>query len=159
MSRKHTMLDEIFHSSDYDPNDSGDFIPDLVFVIMAFSGEGMEDTYSAIKDECRKLCLNARRVDENIGSGLIIGEIINLIENAEFIICDLSYERPNVYYELGYAHAVGNESSDILLIAREGTFLHFDIAPFRVQYYRSTEHLRMILNTSLNGMIKITRNS
>lgn len=159
MSRKHTMMDETFRRSNYDPDDDGDFIPDLVFVIMAFSGEGMQDTYSAIKDECHKLHLNARRVDENIGSGLIIGEITDLIEKAEFIICDLTYERPNVYYELGYAHGVGNESSDILLIAKEGTVLHFDIAPFRVQYYRSTEHLRTILNTSLKGMIKTTRGS
>lgn len=157
MSRKHTMMDSAFNRSDYDPDDDGDFIPDLVFVIMAFSGEGMQDVYSAIKDECHKLHLNAQRVDENIGSGLIIGEITESIENAEFIICDLTYERPNVYYELGYAHGVGNEGADILLIAKEGTTLHFDIAPFRVQYYRSTEHLRTILNTNLKGLIKQTR--
>jgi len=150
-------MDSAFNRSDYDPDDDGDFIPDLVFVIMAFSGEGMQDVYSAIKDECHKLHLNAQRVDENIGSGLIIGEITESIENAEFIICDLTYERPNVYYELGYAHGVGNEGADILLIAKEGTTLHFDIAPFRVQYYRSTEHLRTILNTNLKGLIKQTR--
>jgi hypothetical protein len=97
----------------------------------------MQDTYSTIKDECQKLHLNAHRADDNVGSGLIIGEITNSIEEAEFIVCDLSYERPNVYYELGYAHGVGNEGFDILLIAKEGTALHFDIAPFRVQYYRS----------------------
>lgn len=157
MSRKHTMMDATFNRSNYDSDDAGEFIPNLVFVIMAFAGEGMQDTYAAIKDECQKLHLNAHRVDENIGSGLIIGEITEDIENAEFIICDLTYERPNVYYELGYAHGVGNEGSDILLIAREGTTLHFDIAPFRVQYYRSTEHLRTILNTNLRGLIKQTR--
>lgn len=157
MSRKHTMMDAAFNRNDYDPEDDGKFIPDLVFVIMAFSGEGMQETYSAIKDECKKLHLNAQRVDENVGSGLIIGEITEAIENAEFIICDLTYERPNVYYELGYAHGVGNEGTDILLIAKEGTTLHFDIAPFRVQYYRSTEHLRTILSTNLKGLIKQTR--
>lgn len=156
MTRKHTLMDEMFNRDDYDPDDDGDFIPNLVFVIMAFS-EGMQDTYSAIKDECHRLNLIPRRVDENIGSGLIIKEITDLIEKAEFIICDLTYERPNVYYELGYAHGVGNESDEILLIAKEGTTLHFDIAPFRVQYYRSTEHLRRILNTSLTAMINMTR--
>ena len=70
--------------------------------------------------------MNAVRVDENVGSGLVVGEITKLIEDAEFIICDLSLERPNVYYELGYAHGVGNEANDILLIAKEGTNLHFD---------------------------------
>ena len=72
-------------------------------------------------------------------------------------ICDLTGERPNVYYELGYAHGVGNESSDILLIAKEGTNIHFDIASFRVNFYRSTEHLRTILNVNLKRMIEETR--
>lgn len=156
MTRKHTLMDEMFNRDDYEPDDDGDFTPNLVFVIMAFS-EDMQATYSAIKDECHRLNLIPRRVDENVGSGLIIKEITDLIEKAEFIICDLTYERPNVYYELGYAHGVGNESDEILLIAKEGTRLHFDIAPFRVQYYRSTEHLRRIVNTSLTAMIKITR--
>jgi hypothetical protein len=124
---------------------------------MSFKGEGMPDTYSAIKDECAKLKLNAIRVDENTGSGFIIKEIIDLIEKAEFIICDLTHERPNVYYELGYAHGIGNQPLNILLIARDGTTLHFDIAPLRVQYYRSTEHLRTILAANLKEMIRLTR--
>jgi hypothetical protein len=157
MTRDHTIMDETFNRRDYDPNDPGDFIRNSVFVIMAFTGNDMQESYSSIKDECHKLHLNAQRADENVGSGLVIGEITDQIEKAEFIICDLSHERPNVYYELGYAHGVGNESKDILLIAKEGTILHFDIAPFRVQYYRSTEHLRTILNTNLQGMIKATR--
>ncbi len=68
---------------------------------MPFSGQGTNDVYSAIKDECKKLSLNPVRVDENTGSGFIIQEIKELIEQAEFIIFDLSEERPNVYYELG----------------------------------------------------------
>jgi hypothetical protein len=53
--------------------------------------------------------LHASRVDENVGSGIVIREISELIERAEFIICDLTLERPNVYYELGDAHGAGNE--------------------------------------------------
>ncbi|MFM8309123.1 MAG: hypothetical protein ACKN87_19310, partial [Microcystis aeruginosa] len=98
-----------------------------------------------------------KRVDENSGSGLIIREITDLIERSEFIVCDLTNERPNVYYELGYAHGVGNEAMDILLIAKEGAVLHFDIAPLRVQYYSSSEHLRSIISSNLKAMIKATR--
>lgn len=124
---------------------------------MPFSGSDSPDVLSAVKDECSKLGLNAMRVDENVGSGLVVGEITKMIEDAEFIICDLTLERPNVYYELGYAHGVGNQAADILLIAKEGTTLHFNVAPLRVEYYRSTEHLRSIVNTRLRRMIEVTR--
>lgn len=158
MGRKHTFMDREFGRADYDPDDHGEFTPNLVFVIMPFYGRDSADVYAAIKDECTKLNLNARRVDENIGSGLVIGEITKLIEDAEFIICDLTRGSPNVYYELGYAHGVGNEALDILLISKEGTSLHFDIAPFRVQYFQSIEQLRGIVNSNLKYMIKMTRN-
>jgi hypothetical protein len=157
MGRKHTFYDSTFNRNDYDPYDEGSFEPNLVFLIMPFKGEGMNNVYSAIKDECQKLGLNACRTDEFVGAGMIINEITDLIERAEFIICDLTFERPNVYYELGYAHGVGNEALDILLIAREGTKLHFDIAPLRVQYYSSMEHLRKIVFSCLGDMIKRTR--
>jgi len=155
--RQHTFMSREFGREDYDPSDQGTFEPNLVFVIMPFRGQEMAEVYSAIKDECRKLKLRAMRVDENVGSGLILREITDMIERAEFIICDLTCERPNVYYELGYAHGVGNEARDILLIAKEGTTLHFDVAPLRVQYYRSTEHVRSVVSSSLTEMMRLTR--
>jgi len=157
MGRQHTYMDNEFRGANYDPEDRGDFESNLVFAIMPFTGEEMRETYSVIREECSKLGLKVSRVDENVGSGIVIREIAELIERAEFIICDLTSERPNVYYELGYAHGVGNEASDILLIAKEGTNLHFDIVPMRVQYYRSTKHLRSIVYSNLKEMIRITR--
>ncbi|WP_411727701.1 hypothetical protein [Methyloglobulus sp.] len=150
-------MDREFGRPDYDPEDQGEFEEGLVFVIMPFRGQDLADAYAAIKDECKKLKLRAKRVDENTGSGLIIREITDLIERSEFVVCDLTNERPNVYYELGYAHGVGNEAMDILLIAKEGTVLHFDIAPLRVQYYSSSEHLRAIISSNMKAMIKATR--
>jgi hypothetical protein len=132
VGRNHTFMDSEFGRPDYDANDRGEFDEGLVFVVMPFTGQEMDDTYEAIKDECRNIGLSARRVDEVAGSGFVIRQVTDLIERAEFLICDLTRERPNVYYELGYAHGVGNEGIDILLVAQEGTTLHFDIAPLRV---------------------------
>ena len=157
MGRKSTFYDQQFKGDDWDPDDSGDFEHGLVFVAMSFAGQEMDDVYSAIKDECIKLNLRPVRVDENVGSGFVIQEIKDLIERSEFIIFDLTKERPNVYYELGYAHGVGNEAHDVLLLANKDTQLHFDIAPLRVQFYRSTEHLRNIVYTNLKEMIRVTR--
>jgi hypothetical protein len=152
-----SFMNREFGLRKHDPDNPDEFEPNLVFVIMSFKGDEMQEAYTAIKDECLKLNLKATRVDENIGSGFIIKEIITLIEKAEFIICDLTYERPNVYYELGYAHGVGNQPLNILLVAKEGTILHFDIAPLRVQYYRSTEYLRSMVASNLKRMIQLTR--
>jgi hypothetical protein len=122
--RNQTFFSREMGRPDFDPTDNGTFEPNLVFVIMPFTGQAMGDVYSAIADECSKLQLRAKRVDEIVGSGLVISDITALIEEAEFLICDLTYERPNVYYELGYAHGVGNQAEDILLIAKEGTTPH-----------------------------------
>lgn len=142
-------MDREFGRSGYDETDGGEFERDLVFVVMPFASE-MDDVYSAIRDECAKLRLVAQRVDEAVGSGFVLRKITDLIERAEFVICDLTHERPNVYYELGYAHGVGNEAEDILLLARAGTNLHFDIAPLRAHYYRSIDHLREITHSALD---------
>jgi len=75
-------MDREFGRNNYDPNDQGDFIKNLVFVAMPFSGNEFDEVYSAIKDECLKLNLQVKRVDENTGSGFIIREITDLIENS-----------------------------------------------------------------------------
>jgi hypothetical protein len=129
------------------------FKPKTVFVIMAFDGTGR--TYSAIKEECEKLGLAAMRADENVGSGLIIQEIFDHIQEAEFIICDLTNGRPNVYYELGYAHGIGNSPENILLLAKAGTALSFDISSFRVKNYRSSEELRSLVSSDLKRFIQL----
>ena len=137
--------------------DKDTYVKGLVFVGMSFQGDGGEEAFKAIKDSCKSIKLNARRVDENFSSGFIILEIIDLIEKAEFIVFDLTYERPNVYYELGYAHGVGNSPSNILLLAKDGAKLHFDIAALRVRFYKSTEDLRQIIKKNLSEMMKASR--
>jgi hypothetical protein len=149
-------MDEAFGRPGYDPNDQGTFSPNTVFVVMAFSPD-MEEPYQAIREGCAGLGLEARRADDSPGSGIILSQITRLIEEAEFLIVDLTHERPNVYYELGYAHGVGNVSSDILLVAKAGTTLHFDIAPLRVRFYASGAELREIVRHGLQEMIRATR--
>src|SRR5271169_2212439 len=99
----------------YNRSDEGNFIRGAVFVGMAFDlPSDLSDTYQAIKRACEKLNLDARRVDDEVGSGPIPNRILRGIEDAELLIFDLTVERPNVYYELGYAHGVGNRAAEIL---------------------------------------------
>src|ERR1044072_3040806 len=107
------------------------FKPKTAFVIMAFKGR--QKAYSAIKDECRRRKVNVFRADEGADSGLVLQEIFDRIEEAEFVICDVTGGRPNVYYELGYAHGVGNSPDNILLLAKAGAEVHFGVAALQAE--------------------------
>jgi len=156
MGRDSSYMDEAFRGPNYDPYDQGTFVPNLVFVVTPFSND-MDTVYKAIQAECSTLGLLTRRADDSPGSAIVLRGITELIEQAEFVIVDLTHERPNVYYELGYAHGVGNRSADILLVAKTGTSLHFDIAPLRVRFYNSEEDLRQIVRRNMQEMIRVTR--
>lgn len=151
MGRNTTFIDRQFGGDDGDP---GEFIPGLVGVAMPFEGTEWDDVFSAIKSECQKLGLRAQRVDEYVASGIVLKDIGELIENSEFLVIDLSLERQNVYYELGYAHGVGNDAKDILLIALKGTKLHYNVSGLRVHYYEGVDQLRTILARGLHAMIE-----
>jgi hypothetical protein len=137
--------------------DKSSFRRNRVFLLMPFSVSGAQEAYDVIREECTRLKLRPERVDENTGSGLVVREIVTQIERAEFIVCDLTCSRPNVYYELGLAHGLGNHALNILLIARTGTVIHFDVSPLRVHYYDSADHLRLIVASNLARMLQLTR--
>jgi len=139
---------------EWDEVQNKDFkVKNSVFVIMPIGNSEMDDVYKTIKSECRKLDLKAKRVDEMAGSNPISDDIIAQIKKSEFCIVDLTFERPNVYYELGYTHGIGNKGNQILLIAKKGTKLHFDISGLRVRYYDSVVDLHEIIYDDLEQMI------
>jgi hypothetical protein len=157
MGRNQTFIDREFGRDNWNPNDDGEFVHNLVSVSMPFKGEKWDCVYLTIQEECRSQGLHAQRVDEYVESGIVLRDIASLIEDAEFLIFDLSGERQNVYYELGYAHGIGNEAKEILLIAEEDTKLHYDIAGLRVHFYKSNENLKEILKKGLKEMIRSSR--
>jgi len=157
MGRKETYRESAYAES-VDPDDYGTFTKDLVFVAMAFDiSSELSDTYQAIKRACSSLGLHAQRVDDEPDSGPIPVKILRAIEDAEFLVFDLTVERPNVYYELGYAHGVGNRSIEIDLIAKTGTKIHFDVAHLGVMFYESAIDLENKLVPRLKKMMRDSR--
>jgi nucleoside 2-deoxyribosyltransferase len=61
-----------------------------------------------------------------------ISELITEIREADYVIADLSYERPSCYYELGIAEALGKR---VHLVAKTGTPIHQSAARSLVRYY------------------------
>ena len=95
----------------------------LVFVIMAFRDD-MEPIFEGIRDAGGALGLTVKRVKDLQGDYRITDQIITMIDSARFVVADLTHERPNVYFELGYARGLGKT---VVTIAREGTAVHFDV--------------------------------
>jgi len=113
---------------------------DFLFIIMAMSEEEpiLEDIHSTFKRICEFYKLRAERVDDKFSFQQIYSKILNHIKLAEFIIADLTFERPNCYYEIGYAHALDKK---VILTARRGSKIHFDISNFPVIWYNSMSEL------------------
>jgi hypothetical protein len=75
------------------PSSQLHFTSHTVFIMMAFTGDGMEEVYAAMKIRCADVGLQAMRVGEHLGSGYVRKGIRTGIQDAEFIICDLTQDR------------------------------------------------------------------
>lgn len=120
-----------------------------VFVIMSFDREYRDAYFVAIEPTLKDLGLNPVRVDQIQHNATVTAEIVRQIERSFFIVADLTGERPNVYYEVGYAHRADKE---VILAARKGTAVHFDVAAInRIEYADFTE-LREALRKRVSGI-------
>ena len=79
------------------------------------------------------------------------------ISESKVVIAEITAPNQNVFYELGYAHALNKPT---ILLARRGRELPFDIRSYRVIFYDDTiggkpeversliKHLRSVLQES-----------
>lgn len=104
------------------------------------------DLYDAIKETFKKFGISAIRADEIEHEGKITERILNEIEYSEFIFADLTKARPNVYYEIGYAHAIGKRP---IMYRSKGTAMHFDIAVYNCPEYEDLRELKKLLTKRL----------
>lgn len=110
---------------------------------------GNEDVHQAIIRACRKHKVKAERVDNIQFTGQITEKILGSIAMSEFVVADISDERPNVYYEVGYADAL---NKPIILLAKHGTDLHFDLQGMNVLFYKGITHLESELSKAIEGI-------
>lgn len=115
-----------------DRGDTETLIDDtLVFVITSFAEE-MEPIFDGISAAANHVGLRAERVKDVVGDYKITDQVMKMIRTARLIIADLSLERPNVYFELGYARGLGKT---VITIMRAGTKVHFDVKDWNYMSY------------------------
>ena len=62
-----------------------------------------------------------------------------MLHAARLIVADLTHERPNVYFELGYARGL---SKTVITIAEELTVVHFDVKDWTHVTYSKMQTLK-----------------
>lgn len=122
--------------------------PRNVFVIISFAKDpGLEDVYDTFQTACKEFKFDAFRIDEHIdASKRIVPEIVEAIQQAAFIIADVSEPKANVYWELGWAQALGK---DVIVTAKESTQLPFDIHDVPAIMYSNQRSLREALKAKI----------
>jgi len=108
-----------------------------VFIIMSFQDQHRDAYFVAIEPTLKKMGFEPIRVDQIQHNNTVTSEILRELESAAFVVADLTGERPNVYYEIGWAHRANKE---VVLTARKDTAVHFDVAAInRIEYADYTD--------------------
>jgi hypothetical protein len=130
----------------------------FIFVAMAIdsSRPELEDRLDTIKTAARNCGMEAERIDEQHSNNPITERILESIRVAEYIIADLSDERPNVFYEAGYALGVGKIP---IYVAKADTKLHFDLKDYPIIFFTGTCNLREQVEARLRALAERTSKS
>lgn len=104
------------------------------FIVSQFGGDYDTLYNEVIQPVCKELGYEPIRGDEIASCTLILNDIITSICNAAVIIADITPDNPNVFYEIGYAHALAKPT--ILLCEKEiRDKIPFDVSGFRTIFY------------------------
>ena len=129
--------------------------PPTAFVVMQFSSPYDELFDEVIEPVCKRLDVKAFRASDIYRPSVILQDIIQGLADSEVVVAEVTPTNANVFYELGYAHALGKP---VILLAEEGTRLPFDLSGYRVIFYKDAirgksnleaelhQHLANILN-------------
>jgi hypothetical protein len=130
--------------------------PQLCFVLMPFAHQFQPTYDDHIRPSVERSGLRCERADEISGTNLITWDIWEKINRARFLIADLTDRNPNVFYELGLAHAI---SKDVILLTQSMDFVPFDLKALRCIVYeftpRGVQLLEKRLSDTITALMKV----
>lgn len=126
------------------------------FVMMPF--QSPFDVYfdAIIEPAVKAASLEPKRADSLFTPTPIVADIWRMIQDAEVLLADVTTKNPNVFYELGLAHAIGKP---VVMISETMDDVPFDLQQLRVILYDKQdpvwgEKLRGDIKTALGETLK-----
>jgi len=111
-----------------------------VFVLMPFSAAYDDLYHVAIKPACATVGARCERVDEQIFQESILKHVYDQIRVADVVVAIMTERNPNVFYEVGYAHAV---HKTVILATSDAADIPFDLKHYpHIVYAQSLRALR-----------------
>jgi len=123
-----------------------------VFVIMQLSDEYNQLYNEVIYPVCKSFGYETIKADECYTTGLIIEDIIRQIKESSIVIADITPNNPNVFYEVGYSHAINKPT--ILLSDKKRDRLPFDVSSFRTLFYDNTIAGKTVVENKLKQFLE-----
>jgi hypothetical protein len=128
------------------------------FVIMPFASEFDEVYRLFISNALNAAGYKVLRADNLLSHRSILQDIIGAIASSDLIIADLTGANPNVFYELGIAHALGKP---VIMLTQDLEEIPFDLQSYRVVIYethfakieRAIEGLTMLAKSAADGSL------
>ena len=121
-----------------------------VLVVMSFSGEpSLSDAYDSFQEVCKEYKYECNKIDDECDIPRIMPELLQKLAQCAFCIVDITEERANVYYELGYSDAA---KRPIIVTAKKGTSLPFDVKDIPVVFWENQKGLKEQLRKRIKAI-------
>lgn len=116
------------------------------FVLMPFASQFDGIWEQVVRPAVEDHGDDCNRADDLFGPGAIIDDILDSIRAADYLIADLTGRNPNVYYELGFAHAL---DKPVILLTQDIADVPFDLKHQRLIQYADTAAGAAVLRTAI----------
>ncbi len=125
-----------------------------VFVIMPFRAELNPVYEDHIRRVCAQRALSVERADDFFTTHAVMADVWTSIQQAKVLIADCTDRNPNVFYEIGLAHALGRP---VILVSQSAKDIPFDLGHLRYIEYaftpRGMEELEAKLAATIDGLL------
>jgi len=117
-------------------NVTTDKIENQCFVIMPFDGLFKVHYENVIRPAIESTGLECVRGDEVFSRPQVMADLWHSIRQCRLVVAELTGKNPNVFYELGLAHAIGKPS---IIVTRNESDVPFDLKAHRYIFYDTND--------------------